>query len=144
MAFASGLYVATIRDALTNTIALNVNSTGNKVAMYTNTLTPNFDADPSSYSSTNEVSGTGYTAGGLVIASPTLTGGSGILTADIADTTWSSSTITNARGAIIYADGLTPKANIVAINFGADFSTVSGTFTISWNASGVWSIDLVP
>lgn len=144
MTFASGLYVATVRDSLKNVIALDVTSTACKVAMYTNTLTPNFDADPSSYATTNEVSGTGYTAGGIVIASPTLVGSSGNLTFDIADSSWATSTITNARGAIIYADGLTPKANVCAITFGADFSTVAGTFTISWNASGVWAVDLVP
>ena len=144
MTFASGLYVSTVRDSLKNVIALDVTSTACKVAMYTNTLTPNFDADPSSYATTNEVSGTGYTAGGIVIASPTLVGASGNLTFDIADSSWATSTITNARGAIIYADGLTPKANICAITFGADFSTVAGTFTISWNASGVWAVDLVP
>lgn len=144
MAFASGLYTATIRDSLRNAIALDVTSTGNKVAMYTNTLTPVFDTDPSSYSTTNEVTGTGYTAGGIVIASPTLTAAAGNVTFDIADSSWTSSTISNARGAIVYADGLTPKANIVAVTFGADYSTVSGTFTIQWSASGLWFIDLVP
>jgi hypothetical protein len=144
MTMASGLYVATIRDSLKNTIALDVTSVLNKVAMYTDSLTPNFNADPSSYSSTNEVSGTGYTAGGIVIASPTLTVSSGSLVFDIADSAWTSSTITNAEGATIYADGLTPKANIVTIDFGAAFSTVAGTFTIQWPAGGVFSIDLVP
>ena len=144
MTMASGLYVATIRDSVSNVIALDVTSTLCKVAMYANTLTPNFNADPSSYSSTNEVSGTGYTAGGIVIASPTLTISSGNLVFDIADSAWASSTITNARGATIYADALTPKANIVTIDFGADFSTVAGTFTIQWPAGGVWSLDLVP
>jgi hypothetical protein len=144
MTMASGLYVATIRDSVSNTIALDVTSVLNKVAMYTDSLTPNFNADPSSYSSTNEVSGTGYTAGGIVIASPTLTVSSGSLVFDIADSAWTSSTITNAEGATIYADGLTPKANIVTIDFGAAFSTVAGTFTIQWPAGGVFSIDLVP
>jgi hypothetical protein len=144
MAFASGLYVATFRDALKNAIALDVTSVLNKVAMYTNVDTPNFNSDPASYSATNEVTGTGYTAGGIVIASPTLTVSSGSLLADIADSQWTGSTITNARGAKIYADALTPKALIVAVDFGADFSTVSGTFTIQWPAGGVWAIDLVP
>jgi len=144
MAFASGLYVATHRDALKNVIALDLTSAAHKIAMYTNTLTPNFDADPSSYSATNEVTGTGYTAGGNTIASPTLTGSSGNLTFDAADSAWSSSTIANARGAVLYADGLSPKANIVAVNFGADYSTTAGTFTIQWNASGIYVIDLVP
>ena len=144
MTMASGLYVATIRDGLKNAIALDVTSVLNKVAMYTNSLTPNFNADPSSYSATNEVNGTGYTAGGIVIASPTLTISGGNLVFDIADSAWASSTITNARGATIYADGLTPKANQVTVDFGADFSTVAGTFTIQWPAGGVWAIDLVP
>lgn len=144
MAFASGLYTATIRDALMNVIALDLNSELYKVAMFTNTLSPNFDADPSSYSATNEVSGTGYTAGGNTLTSTTVTIGSGNVTYDAADSSWATSTITNSRGAIIYADALTPKANIVAVNFGADYSTTAGTFTIQWNASGIFVLDLVP
>lgn len=144
MAFASGIYTATTRDALLNVIALNMDSELGKVAMYTNTLTPNFDADPSSYSSTNEVTGTGYTAGGALLTGTALTIASGIVTFDATDSAWTTSTITNARGAIVYADYLTPKANIVAINFGADYSTVAGTFTIQWNALGIYTIDLVP
>lgn len=144
MTMASGLYVATVRDSVKNTIALDVTSVLNKVAMYTNVLTPNFNSDPSSYSATNEVTGTGYTAGGIVIASPTLVISLGNLVFDIADSAWAGSTITNAHGATIYADALTPKANIVTVDFGADFSTVAGTFTIQWPAGGVWSLDLVP
>lgn len=144
MAMASGLYTATIRDSLQNVIALDLNSELGKVAMYTNTLTPNFDADPSSYSATNEVSGTGYTAGGQVLTGTALSIASGILTFDATDSAWSASTITNARGAIYYADPLSPKANVVAVNFGADYSTVAGTFTIQWNALGIFTIDLVP
>lgn len=144
MTFASGLYGATLRDALTNVIALDPGLETYKVAMYTNTLTPNFDADPSSYSSTNEVSGTGYSAGGNALTSTTVAIASGILTYDAADSSWTTSTITNARGAIVYADPLTPKANLVAVNFGADYSTVAGTFTIQWNASGIATIDYVP
>lgn len=144
MAMASGIYTATIRDALLNAIALDLNAETHKVAMYTNTLTPNFDADPSSYSSTNEVSGTGYTAGGQALPGTTLAIASGILTFDATDSAWASSTISNARGAIVYADPLAPKANIVAVNFGADYSTVAGTFTIQWNALGIFTVDLVP
>jgi hypothetical protein len=144
MAFASGLYVATVRDALKNAIALDLDAGTDKCALYTNTLTPNFDTDPSSYSTTNEVTGTGYTAGGLTVTSPTVTGASGILTYDAADLSWATSTISNARGTIIYADALTPKALIVAVNFGADYSTTAGTFQITWNAGGIFTIDLVP
>jgi hypothetical protein len=144
VAFASGMFVATIRDALYNVIALDLNSELGKVAMYTNTDSPNFDADPASYSATNEVSGTGYVAGGNALTGTVQSGSSGILTWDATDAAWTTSTITNARGAKIYADYLTPKALIVAVNFGADYSTVAGTFTIQWNASGITTLDLVP
>ena len=145
MAFSSsGLYTATYRDALKNVIALDMTAGTHKVAMYTNTLTPNFDADPATYSTSNEVSGTGYTAGGATLTSPTLVIGSGNLTFDGADVSWASSTISNARGAIIYADGLSPKAMLVAIAFGADYSTVSGTFTVQWSGSGIFVLDLTP
>lgn len=144
MTFASGLYTATFRDALENVIALNLDAENYKCALYTNTLTPNFDSDPASYSSTNEVSGTGYTAGGVALTGSTLTAASGNLTYDATDVSWATSTIANARGAIIYADALTPKALICAVNFGADYSTTAGTFTVQWNASGIWVLDLVP
>lgn len=144
MAFASGIYCQSMRDALKNVIALDYTAATHKTAMYTNTLTPNFAADPSSYASTNEVSGTGYTAGGQLLSTPTLTFSGDTLTFDGVDNAWTTSTISNARGAIVYADGLSPKANLVASNFGADYSTVSGTFTIQWPALGIWTIDLVP
>lgn len=143
MAFASGVYGATLRDALKNVIAFDLTAAGNKVALYTNTDTPNFSADPASYSATNEVVGTGYTAGGQVLTSPTLVLSSGNLVYDTADASWAASTIT-ARGAKIYADGLTPKAIWVAVDFGADYPTVNGLFTIQWNASGIVVADFTP
>ena len=75
--------------------------TGNtfKIALFTSSAT--MSASTTAYATTNEVSGTGYTAGGntLTNVDPT-TSGTTALT-DFADTTWSSSSIT-ARGALIY------------------------------------------
>lgn len=141
MAFAAGVYGITLRDALKNVIALDLTAATHKVAMYTNTLTPNFNTD-ASYSATNEVTGTGYTAGGTLLVTPTLVVASRVMTFDAADTAWASSTISNARGAIVYADALsTPTADplIVALDFGSDYSTVSGTFTIQWSGTGLFT-----
>ena len=56
-------------------------------------------------------------------------------------------TLTNARAARFYADALTtPTADalILLSNFGADYSTVAGTFGIQWAATGVGTIDGTP
>jgi len=145
----SGLFGATIVDVLDATqLAVDLSLTTNKWAMFTNSLTaPNYNTD-TAYGvapyNANEVSGTGYTSGGTVVASPTLTMSGGIMTFDQADTSWTTSTITNARCALLYADALAGNNAICLVDFGADYSTVAGTFQITWNASGVFTIDLVP
>lgn len=144
----SGLFVATFVDILDNTqLAVDLTSTANKVALFTNSITPNFTTDTAYGTGTyaaNEVSGTGYTAGGVAVANPTLVGASGVITYDQDPTVWSNSTITNARCALIYADGLTGNNAIALVDFGNAFSTSNGTFQITWNAAGVFTLDLVP
>lgn len=148
MTIASGLYVITFRDALDDTnLAIDLGAEDMKVALFTNTVTPNFDSDTAygvSPYNANEVSGTGYTSGGTALTTTTWTGSSGILTFDAADTSWTSSTITNARGALVYADALAGNNAIVMVGLGADYSTQNGTFQITWNASGIFTLDLVP
>lgn len=115
--------------------------------MFTNSITPNFTTDTAygvSPYDANEVSGTGYSAGGTALATTTFTGSSGSATFDAADTSWSSSTITNAKGALIYADALAGNNAICLINFGADYSTNNGTFLITWHATGIFVVDLTP
>lgn len=145
----SGLYVTTWLDVLDTTqLALDLDLETHKVAMFTNSITPNFSTD-TAYGSApynaNEVSGTGYTAGGALLTSTTLTESpTGTIMWDAADTSWSTSTITNARGALCYADALAGNNAIVFVNFGSDYSTVAGTFTIQWASGGIFSLDLTP
>jgi hypothetical protein len=144
----SGLFALTIIDILDATqLAVDLSLTTNKWALFTNSITPNYTTD-TAYGvapyNANEISGTGYTAGGAVTASPTLTVSSGIVTYDQADTSWTTSTITNARAALLYSDALAGNNAICLVDFAADYSTSAGTFTIQWNASGVFTIDLVP
>lgn len=143
---ASGLYGVVLAAALKNTAAIDFTSSP-KVAMFTNSITPNFDTD-TAYGAApynaNEVSGTGYSAGGTALVSPTLSVSSGTLVYDATDTAWTSSTITNARCALIYTNTGTSKDALVLVNFGADYSTTAGTFTIVWNASGIAVIDYTP
>lgn len=145
----SGLFVPTWLDILDTTqLAIDLDLETHKVAMFTNTITPNFSTD-TAYGvapyNANEVSGTGYTAGGALLTSTTVTESpTGTLMWDAADTSWTTSTITNARCALAYADALAGNNAIVLVNFGADYSTVAGTFTIQWAAGGIFTIDLTP
>ena len=149
-AFASsGLYLLNQIDILDATqLAIDLSLTTHKWAMYTNTLTPNFSSDVS-YAATNEVSGTGYTAGGRTISagggSPTLTESpTGTMMYDQNDMVWPSPTSVTARGAILYADALAADNLIVAMTFGSDFTSTAGTFTIQFNSLGVFTVDFTP
>jgi hypothetical protein len=100
-----------------------------KIALYTSSAT--LDASTTAYSATNEVSGTGYSAGGntlTISANPTTSGTTAFL--DFADTTWSSATIT-ARGALIYESGGSNPA-VAVLDFGGDKTSTAGDFTIQF------------
>lgn len=101
-----------------------------KIALYTSSAT--LGAATTAYSVTNEVSGTGYTAGGntlTISANPATSGTTAFL--DFADTTWAAATIT-ARGALIYkADGAGDPA-IAVLDFGSDKTSTAGDFTIQF------------
>ena len=100
-----------------------------KIALFTSSAT--LSAATTAYATTNEVSGTGYTAGGntLTIASNSTTSGTTAFV-DFSDTSWTSSSIT-ARGALIYKSGGTDPS-IAVLDFGEDKSSVSGTFTVTF------------
>jgi hypothetical protein len=108
-------------------------STGDtfKLAMYTNSAS--FDASTTDYTATNEVSGTGYSAGGGTLTNVTPTTSGTTALTDFADLTFSSSTIT-ARGALIYntttGGGTGTTDSIVVLDFGSDKSSSAGDFTI--------------
>jgi len=101
-----------------------------KIALYTSSAT--LGAATTAYSATNEVSGTGYSAGGntlTISTNPTSSGTTAYL--DFADTTWSTATIT-ARGALIYlANGGTNPA-VAVLDFGSDKTSTAGDFTIQF------------
>lgn len=103
-------------------------SSGNtfKLALYTSSAT--LGASTTAYSTSQEVSGTNYTAGGAALTSvtPTTSGTTAIV--DFNDLTFSTATIT-ARGCLIYNDTQSDKA-VAAIDFGGDKTSTAGDFTI--------------
>jgi hypothetical protein len=161
----SGLYVHTFQEALrataiTGTGGLDLRLGTFKIGLHSNSLTQgtapiNYSAATVVWANTNEVTGTGWATGGPTVT--TATGGgstvaegtTGALRYDMADVSVASTTLTAVRGCIIYADNITAPADlvdamVVAVTFGADFSTVNGTFGIQWSATGVFEIDLTP
>lgn len=117
-----------------------------KIALYTSSAS--LDANTTAYSATNEVSGTGYSAGGASLVSAGVTtvntsSSAGTGYTDFTDATWSTATIT-ARGALIYNS--TPSANdnagspltnpaCVVLDFGSDKTSTAGDFTVIFPAA---------
>lgn len=150
----SGLYVANFVDVLDATqLAIDLSLATHKWALYNNTKTPNYSSD-TTYSATNEVSGTGWAAGGVALstisaggtsATPTLTESpAGSMKYDMNDISVATTTLSLARGMMLYADALAGKNSIVLVNFGADYSTVAGTFAVVFDTLGVFALDLTP
>jgi hypothetical protein len=145
---ASGLFVTTFVDVLDTTqLAIDLDLETHKLALYSNSITPNFTTDTAfgvSPYNANEVFGTGWATGGVALTGTTFTGSSGSATFDATDVSVGSTTLTNARCGLIYADALVGNNAIALIDFGADYSTVNGTFAITWNASGIFVWDMTP
>ena len=115
------------------------------VMLVTSSYTPNQDTHDYRDDVTNEVSGTGYVAGGAALAGKAVTqddtDNEGVF--DATDLTWSTSTIT-ARGAVLYkARGGASSADelIAYIDFGEDKVSSAGNFTIQWNAEGILNLN---
>ena len=136
---------AVYNSAKTDLLNANVDYASDtiKVALVTSSYSPDVDSHEFFDDITNEVSGTGYTAGGATLASKSVsqddTDNEGVF--DAADVTWSSSTIT-ARGAVLYKSTGTPATSnlICYIDFGENKSSSAGDFTIQWNDEGIINI----
>lgn len=143
---ASGLYGLTLEKLLIDALAESFEAEDNKVLMVTDAYTHNYDTHDFRDDITNEVSGTGYTAGGLALTGTEITLASGLLTFDAADLSWPNSTIASAMAAIHFFN--VGSAATDALGFLSDFvtaaSTNNGTFTIQWHSSGIYTIDYTP
>lgn len=146
MTMATGVFGITLDKALDNSAAVDLDGDTLKQQLHTDTFTPNFDTHDFQNDLANEITGTGYTTGGVTAGGVTTTAASGIWTLDANDETWTTATFT-ARGDI-WVD-TTPGSSatnwlVLARTFGSDFSVTAGTFTVQQNASGVWTIDYIP
>ena len=129
MAFSGNFMCTSFKKELMEAVHNFKNSGGNtfRIALYTNSAS--FTAATTAYTSSNEVSGTNYTAKGNSLTNVDPTTSSTTAYTDFADSTWSSSTIT-ARGALIYNDSASGDPSVCVLDFGSDKSSSSGDFTV--------------
>ncbi len=97
------------------------------LALYTSSAS--LGATTTAYTTSNEVSGTGYTAKGnaLTAVAPSSSGTTALT--DFNDTTFSTATIT-ARGALIFNDTQSGDPAVAVLDFGSDKTSTAGDFTI--------------
>ncbi len=135
------VYNATKLDLLKGTIDY-ANDTI-KVALVTDSYTPNQDTHAFFDDVTNEISGTGYTAGGETLANQAVsqdnTDNEGVFDAD--DQVWTGATFTT-RAAVMYKDTGTPATSplMFYFDFLSNKSPSATNFTIQWNAEGIANI----
>jgi hypothetical protein len=111
-----------IHDLLVDTI---------KIALYT--ANADLDADTTAYTTTEEVVGTGYVAGGNTLTGASIQSSGDVAYVSFDDTSWTTASFT-CRGALIYNAS---KANrsIAVLNFGNDKIVVQNTFTVQFPAN---------
>jgi hypothetical protein len=135
MAFSGNFMCTSFKQELLEGAHNFKNSGGDtfKLAMYTNSAS--FNAATTAYTTSNEVTGTNYTAGGgtLTRVDPSSSGTTALT--DFADLTFSSATVT-ARGALIYntttGSGSGTTDTVVVLDFGSDKTSTAGDFTIQF------------
>lgn len=113
-----------------------------KLMLCDDTYTSDIDAHDYKNDITGELSGGGYTAGGVALGSLTWTqtGASNLWTLDAADSNWNPLSATNLRYAVGYCstpatDATRPVLFLVTLDANQTFT--GANFTLSWNASGI-------
>lgn len=127
---ASLIYNSCLNDMATGAIDFDTDSF--KIELVTSSYTPNKDTHLKRSSVTNEITGTGYTAGGVSTA-VTVTNDTANDRIDInfADVSWASATFTAAAGVIYKTTGSASTDNLVAyLDFGGNVTSTNGTFTL--------------
>lgn len=149
---ASGFFVPTMLDVFDATqLAFAYLADTMKIALFTDTITPNFGTDTAynvSPYDANETSGGSWSAGGYTLASKTIAQDvTGSIVWDAADVSQGTCTVTSAMCGLIYDDTLAGDNAFVLVDFVTAVSTTNGTLTITWTApgsGGICNIDLTP
>jgi hypothetical protein len=166
----SGFYVATIIAGLTAAVqtgtptAININTSAQQnlslvnqtATQYTSPVA--YGAANPAWVNTNEVTGTGWATGGVLL-STAFTGSDVVPTSTVTGSgpyvltyNWThalsvaSTTLTGIYGCIIYypniTAGIAAKPPLLALYFGTGYNTVAGTFGITPSGSGLAALTI--
>lgn len=147
MAVSASWYGNGIAGLLSATAARQIDWDGDEIrtSLHTSTYVPDKDAHDYWDDATNEVSGSGYTTPGFTntTSAVSIDSASDEVRMDMDDSIWSSASFT-ARIAVVYHNsaGATSTDPLLSyVDFGGDETVSSGTFTITWDSTGVMKID---
>lgn len=153
----SKMFRAYLADIAANTTAIDLDGTDTiKAALYGTTPTPDqnvtsalsaYNAGTSQWVTANEITDTNWPAGGRPLVTPVVNSAtSAVVFFDAVDTTGAGNvTLAAVFGCLVYDDSIaTPvaKQGICYNYFGGTQSVTAGTFTIVWNANGIWRATL--
>lgn len=102
-----------------------------KIALYSSSAS--LDSSTTAYTTSGEITGTGYTAGGEVLTSLGVTVSGTTAYIDFDNATWTNASFT-AAGALIYNSTNSDRA-VAVFNFGGDFTCTNGDFTVIFPAA---------
>ena len=117
---------------------IDLNNDTFKIMLLDDGHTPDADHTKKTDIVGDEISGTGYTAGGETLTNVTWSKSGSTVTFDADDVIWSDSTFT-ARYAVIY-DSTNEDYLVCLFDFNGNHSFVTATFTIEINSSGIFTI----
>lgn len=147
----SKIFMAFVEDCFENTAALDLNSDTIKAALYDNDITPSqtvttanslYNAGQWATAGNEVADGAEWAAGGVALANIASGFSSNVYTFDADNTaSGSSATLANVHGCLVYDDTVGDQG-ICYNYFGGANSVTDGTFTIVWNASGIFALTL--
>jgi hypothetical protein len=149
----SKVFTSYLTDVLNNTTAIDLNSDALlEVALYDNTITPDQTVTSANsayaagvWASGHQLSGTSWPSLGRPLVSPTSTFATNVFTFDAADTASADATCTlsGTYGCLLYDHSIaSPVADqgLAFLYFGGVATITSGTFTVVWNTSGLFTL----
>jgi hypothetical protein len=112
-----------------------------KVSLHTSSYAYSQTGNQFFSDTTNEITGTGYSAGGATLTSPTAVLTSGVIVLSGANTVWTTATLTARIAAIYKSTGTAGTSPLLGfVDFGADVSSTAASFTIVWSGSGIFTL----
>ena len=134
MAFSGNFMCTSFKKELMEAKHNFLNSGGNTFRMALYDDDSSFTAATTAYTSTDEISGTNYTAKGESLTRVDPTTSSTTAYTDFADVSWSTATF-SAMGAMIFNDSASGDPSVVILDFGALKTATAGTFTVTFPAA---------